>query len=80
MMQNFLNAVRKLAIAFSILGIALVFSCGQPEKTKTASGLFPISQNGKYGYIDKKGKIAINPQFDFTKRKKKKKGTVLFFC
>jgi hypothetical protein len=42
--------------------------------------LFPISQNGKYGYIDKKGKIAINPQFDFTKRKKKKKGTVLFFC
>lgn len=31
---------------------------------KESSGLFPVYQNGKRGYIDKTGKIVINPQFD----------------
>ena len=29
------------------------------------SGLFPVSNNRKYGYIDKTGKMIIKPQFDY---------------
>jgi hypothetical protein len=35
------------------------------EKSKP---LFPIFENGKYGYIDQAGKVAIKPQFDMAKR------------
>ena len=54
---------------FCFISLALI-SC---EQKKTTSGgllfgdsnvLFPIVQDGKEGYIDKTGKIVINPQFD----------------
>lgn len=34
------------------------------NKTIDSNSLFPVIQNGKWGYIDKTGKIVVEPQFD----------------
>lgn len=34
------------------------------EQTRLVNGMALVSVNGKYGYIDKKGKMAIEPQFE----------------
>ncbi len=39
------------------------YALGHPNNTSTVP-LFPILQNGKFGYIDQFGKIAIEPQFN----------------
>lgn len=55
---------------FSLICVALfcLSSCNfVQQKTSIRpphSGLFPVKQNGKVGYIDSSGKIVINPQFD----------------
>jgi len=50
------------------ISIFFLFSCKLSKINKSGKGdsdrLFKISQNGKYGYIDKTGKIIIVPQFD----------------
>lgn len=33
-------------------------------QAEDAQMLFPIKANGKYGYIDRKGTIAIKPKYD----------------
>ena len=33
------------------------------NETKQSTELFPVKQNGKYGYMDRTGKIVMNPQF-----------------
>jgi hypothetical protein len=48
---------------------ALAFAVSQTpgvdaSQNATAVALFPVRQNGKYGYIDRAGKIAIKPQFN----------------
>ena len=50
-----------LCICMAVLGL---LSCDSQTKKKEASGLFSVRQNGKYGFIDKTGKIVIKPQFD----------------
>src|SRR5690242_9436226 len=50
---------RKAYIGLTLTGICLLASCGLGR-----SALFPVKVNGKYGYITKSGKIAINPQFE----------------
>ncbi len=54
--------------AFMFLFSLLVFSCALPDvqqadQPKDPGPLFPVYVNGKWGYIDITGKIAIEPQF-----------------
>jgi hypothetical protein len=52
-------------ILFIVLVMGLVFGCGgKYGSIPAASGLYPVKQDGKYGFIDKTGKIIINPQFN----------------
>src|SRR3954447_22869405 len=52
-------ASRKTYIGLTLTGIWLLSSCGLGR-----SSLFPVKVNGKYGYMTRSGKIAINPQFE----------------
>ena len=57
--------MRKKSILFFVcLAVLASVSCGQQKEMKESSLLFPVKQDGKWGYIDKTGKIVINPQFD----------------
>jgi hypothetical protein len=53
------------------LALLALLPCGlqaQPSAAKPGedhSGLFPVIVGDKWGYIDKTGKIVINPQFDY---------------
>lgn len=51
--------MRLLSIAFVLLLVSVVY---QQEKME----LFWILEDGKYGYIDKTGKVVIQPQFENT--------------
>ncbi len=52
--------MKNFTVSFiTILSGLLLSSCG------TGSGvLHPVAVNGRYGYIDHAGKLAITPQFD----------------
>ena len=53
-----------------ILGLCTYYGCEKTgdlipaKKKEDKSGLFPIVQDKKWGYINNKGEIKINPQFD----------------
>jgi hypothetical protein len=55
-----------IAIVFASLSVlSLSMDCAQSQYAgRTESGtLYPIIQNGKYGFIDGKGRVVIKPQF-----------------
>lgn len=58
---------RKIFVLVAVLVICfLMLSCGflsNPLSRKNAPELFPIQQNGKMGYINRKGEVVIQPQF-----------------
>jgi hypothetical protein len=54
-----------LACYIALLGL---IGCASQTKKNDSSGLFPVMQNGKYGFIDTAGKLVINPQFDLAHR------------
>jgi len=62
------SGILTLMAAFASLSL-LAFStgCEQSQHTdRTESGnLYPIIQNGKFGFIDSKGRVVIKPQFLF---------------
>ena len=59
--------IKKNIIFLMPLLIALnIIVCKEREKTKL-SNLYPVSVNGKWGYIDTTGKTVIKPQFDGAK-------------
>jgi len=37
---------------------------GISKKPNNSENLFPVSENGKWGYVDKKGEVVIRPQFE----------------
>jgi len=49
---------------FMCLVVLTSVSYGQQKKTDESTPLFIIEQNGKWGFIDKTGKIVIEPKFD----------------
>lgn len=57
--------VLRTSTSSGLILLALVLFCGCAKKTSKYSGLFPIPAPGqKWGYIDRTGKIAIQPQFE----------------
>src|SRR5437660_5677114 len=55
---------RTLAMIAGLLVLVLVLILAIAKGASGSAALFPVKLRGKYGYIDKAGKIAITPQFD----------------
>ena len=57
---------RLINIASALLcGCVLVMAgCGSPDSIPETSGIYPVSIDGKWGYIDNTGTIKIQPQYD----------------
>ncbi|MBS4015264.1 MAG: WG repeat-containing protein [Candidatus Latescibacteria bacterium] len=47
-----------------VLVVLLSLPLSAAEKSNDPNPLFPVSVNGKYGYINKTGKVIIKPQFE----------------
>src|SRR5918911_929471 len=54
--------VRALQPAFALLLLATL--CAAQTRKSEAAFLFPVRQNDLWGYIDRTGKLVIQPQFD----------------
>src|SRR3954469_24809707 len=58
-----LSALKILLLTVAA-GLILVSCSCQSKRKKDNSGLFGILENGKAGFMNKSGKVVINPQFD----------------
>lgn len=59
MKRNFIRIVFGCFISFLVTFV--VISCS--EGSEEYDSLYPVLQNGKWGYVDKSGSIVVNPQF-----------------
>src|SRR5215510_5682971 len=53
------------SVLFTIAVALASYGWGQAQSGRPASRLRPIQQDGRWGYIDSTGKIAIEPQFSW---------------
>src|SRR5690606_15331447 len=64
----------RLLLSLACLALLLPAACRRPDapdRTGTSAGadaLFPVRQNGRWGYIDATGEIVIAPQFESARR------------
>ena len=56
--------VRRNLFAFLFVCVWFFSVIGSGQTTKSSKMLLPVLQDGKWGYIDRTGKISIRPQFD----------------
>lgn len=54
----------RIAFAAAALTVAAVIVVAVGPVSRAASSLYPVSVNGKVGYINKAGSVVIKPQFD----------------
>ena len=54
---------RSLAVAAGLAGVALIVILAASHALRPAA-IFPVVLNGKFGYIDRSGKLLIRPQFN----------------
>ena len=50
-------------LSIIILTLTLTNCMGQPGRATQSESLFLISNSGKYGFIDSKGQVVIEPKF-----------------
>lgn len=48
----------------SIVMVGGMSSCANKKKEEKGKAAVPIRVDGKYGYMDKEGKVVVDPQFD----------------
>lgn len=63
-MSKLLSSATFLAL---LLSLSLSPGFGQVTPPSTADSLFPAKKNGKWGYIDPRGKWRIEPRFNYAK-------------
>ncbi|HEY0099291.1 MAG TPA: WG repeat-containing protein, partial [Pyrinomonadaceae bacterium] len=56
---------RRIALFILCLVVSALSGTGAQERRKSdAPNLFPVKQDGKWGYIDRTGKMVVAPQYD----------------
>lgn len=60
---NFINMKRTLKLAAVIVATGILGSCGGGGESISEVDLIPVKSGKEFQYIDKDGKIVINPQF-----------------
>ncbi|MFB3897122.1 MAG: WG repeat-containing protein, partial [bacterium] len=55
--------MKKIGCLLCCLTLFVVLSFAHAEKKAESGLLYPIKKDGKWGYIDRTGKIVIQPQF-----------------
>ena len=53
-----------MVVGTAVLILAIIAFANTGNLNFTGSGLYPISVSGKYGFINKSGKVMVTPQFD----------------
>jgi hypothetical protein len=67
MCEEEIMGFKKITGIVLLIGVNLLtISCSFLPGGKTTTALYPIRQNNKNGYINRKGEIVIAPQFEFT--------------